>query len=72
MYMLRRLTLSMYFEEFNNPEWRLLSQVSRPYTKTSWDNTQLKICLAFLSSAFIALGLVASVYIEEANSKHVF
>jgi len=49
------------FKEFNSPEWRLMSQVSRPsrycgsewrpYKKISWDeaekNFNLKICLAF-------------------------
>ena len=47
----------MDFEEFSSPEWALLSQVSRPsryagsewrpYTKIDWDNSELKICLAF-------------------------
>ena len=47
----------MDFEEFNSPEWPLLSQVSRPsryagsewrpYPKADWDNAKLRICLAF-------------------------
>ena len=47
----------MDFEEFSSPEWALLSQVSRPsryagsewrpYTPIGWDNSALKICLAF-------------------------
>ncbi|MBQ7545001.1 MAG: radical SAM protein [Synergistaceae bacterium] len=45
------------FEEFASPEWALMSQVSRPsryagsewrpYPKTEWDASRLKICLAF-------------------------
>lgn len=45
------------FYEFNNPEWRLMSQVSRPsrycgsewrpHKKVSWEGAKLKICLAF-------------------------
>ena len=45
------------FEEFDSPEWNLMSQVSRPsrycgsewrpYKKISWDEAELKICLAF-------------------------
>ena len=45
------------FPEFDTPEWRLMSQVSRPsrysgsewrpYKKISWDEAALKICLAF-------------------------
>ena len=46
------------FQEFNNPEWKLLSQVSRPSrycgsewrpykNKISWNDAKLKICLAF-------------------------
>ncbi len=45
------------FEEFNTPEWKLFSQVSRPsrycgsewrpHKKISWDEASLKICLAF-------------------------
>lgn len=47
----------MYIEEFTRPEWRLMSQVSRPsryagsewrpYHKKDWDSSKLKICLAF-------------------------
>ena len=47
----------MDFNEFNNPEWKLLAQVSRPsrycgsewrpYEKISWDEANLRICLAF-------------------------
>ena len=47
----------MDFEEFANPEWALLSQVSRPsryagsewrpYPKADWDSAKLRICLAF-------------------------
>ena len=47
----------MYIEEFSRPEWRLMSQVSRPsryagsewrpYHKKDWDSSKLKICLAF-------------------------
>lgn len=47
----------MDFEEFNNPEWRLMSQVSRPsrycgsewrpHKLISWDDANLRICLAF-------------------------
>ena len=45
------------FEEFDSPEWNLMSQVSRPsrycgsewrpYKKVAWDEAKLKICLAF-------------------------
>lgn len=45
------------FEEFDSPEWNLMSQVSRPsrycgsewrpYKKISWPEAALKICLAF-------------------------
>ena len=45
------------FDEFNNPEWALMSQVSRPSRycgsewrpsgKISWDEAKLRICLAF-------------------------
>lgn len=45
------------FEEFNNPEWKLLSQVSRPsrycnsewrpHEKREWDDSSLRVCLAF-------------------------
>ena len=45
------------FDEFNSPEWGLMSQVSRPSrycgsewrpgAKISWDDANLKICLAF-------------------------
>ena len=45
------------FDEFTRPEWPLMSQVSRPSRycfsewrpseKKSWDNSTLKICLAF-------------------------
>ena len=45
------------FNEFVSPEWKLMSQVSRPsrycgsewrpYKKISWDEAKLKICLAF-------------------------
>ncbi|MBQ7154733.1 MAG: radical SAM protein [Synergistaceae bacterium] len=47
----------MYFEEFDSPEWSLMSQVSRPsryagsewrpYPKNSWEDAELRICLAF-------------------------
>ncbi|MBQ7594434.1 MAG: radical SAM protein [Synergistaceae bacterium] len=47
----------MEFEEFSRPEWRLMSQVSRPsrycgsewrpHEKVSWDEAKLRICLAF-------------------------
>lgn len=47
----------MYFEEFDSPEWKLMSQVSRPsryacsewkpYPKSSWEDSELKVCLAF-------------------------
>ena len=47
----------MYFSEFDSPEWQLLSQVSRPsryagsewrpFPKTEWDSSKLKVCLAF-------------------------
>ena len=47
----------MYFEEFSNPEWQILSQVSRPsrysgsewrpYPAQEWDSAALRICLAF-------------------------
>ena len=47
----------MYFEEFTRPEWALMSQVSRPSRycmsewrpgkKVSWEESTLKICLAF-------------------------
>ena len=47
----------MDFEEFSSSEWGLLSQVSRPsryagsewrpYPKISWDDSELKVCLAF-------------------------
>ena len=47
----------MKFEEFLRPEWRLMSQVSRPSRycgsewrpgeKVSWDEAKLRICLAF-------------------------
>ena len=47
----------MNFEEFSRPEWALMSQVSRPSrycnsewrpsAKRSWDDSTLKICLAF-------------------------
>ena len=49
----------MEFEEFSRPEWRLMSQVSRPSRycgsewrpdenkKVSWDEAKLRICLAF-------------------------
>ena len=47
----------MYFEEFSNPEWQILSQVSRPsrysgsewrpYQAQEWDSAALRICLAF-------------------------
>ncbi|MBQ6982285.1 MAG: radical SAM protein [Synergistaceae bacterium] len=45
------------FDEFNNPEWALMSQVSRPSrycgsewrpsAKISWDDAKLRVCLAF-------------------------
>ena len=45
------------FKEFDSPEWRLMSQVSRPsrycgsewrpYKKIEWEKAKLKICLAF-------------------------
>ena len=45
------------FEEFNNPEWKLLSQVSRPsryccsewrpHEKRVWNDSSLRVCLAF-------------------------
>ncbi len=47
----------MDFEEFRDPEWPLLSQVSRPSrycgsewrpsANISWDNAKLRVCLAF-------------------------
>lgn len=47
----------MDFQEFSNPEWQLLAQVSRPsrYSrsewrpgeKITWDEARLKVCLAF-------------------------
>ncbi|MBQ3396069.1 MAG: TIGR03960 family B12-binding radical SAM protein [Synergistaceae bacterium] len=47
----------MNFDEFNLPEWKLLSQVSRPsryccsewrpHKKISWNDTSLRVCLAF-------------------------
>ena len=49
--------MSFEFEEFKNPEWKLLTQVARPsryagcefnpYEKIDWDKANLKICLAF-------------------------
>ena len=49
--------MNFNFEEFNDPEWKLLSQVSRPsrycrsewrpHEKISWNDAELKICLAF-------------------------
>lgn len=47
----------MYFDEFDSPEWPLLSQVSRPSRycgsewrpseKLSWDEAKLRVCLMF-------------------------
>ncbi|MBQ6774631.1 MAG: TIGR03960 family B12-binding radical SAM protein [Synergistaceae bacterium] len=48
----------MYFDEFDSPEWKILSQVSRPSrysgsewrpdnNKLSWDDAKLRVCLAF-------------------------
>ena len=47
----------MDFEEFDSPQWRLMSQVSRPSRycgsewrpskRISWDDSSLRICLAF-------------------------
>ncbi|MBR0069834.1 MAG: B12-binding domain-containing radical SAM protein, partial [Synergistaceae bacterium] len=47
----------MNFDEFNLPEWKLLSQVSRPsryccsewrpHKKISWNDSSLRVCLAF-------------------------
>ncbi len=47
----------MYFDEFDRPEWALMSQVSRPSrycysewrpsAKISWDNASLRVCLMF-------------------------
>ena len=47
----------MDFDEFNSPEWKLLSQVSRPsrycgsewrpYKKIPWNEANLRVCLAF-------------------------
>ncbi|MBQ9419877.1 MAG: radical SAM protein [Synergistaceae bacterium] len=49
--------MNLDFNEFDSPEWKLMSQVSRPsrycgsewrpYEKISWDNAALKVCLAF-------------------------
>ena len=45
------------FDEFSSPQWRLMSQVSRPsrycgsewrpYPPVSWDDAKLRVCLAF-------------------------
>lgn len=47
----------MYFEEFDSPEWELMSQVSRPsrycgsewrpFEAVSWEDASLRVCLAF-------------------------
>ena len=47
----------MNFAEFDSPEWKLLTQVSRPsrysgsewrpHKKLNWEDSRLKICLAF-------------------------
>lgn len=47
----------MHFSDFDTLEWQMLSQVSRPsryagsewrpYPKRDWDNSRLKVCLAF-------------------------
>ena len=48
----------MYFDEFDSPEWKIFSQVSRPSrysgsewrpdnNKLNWDEAKLRICLAF-------------------------
>ena len=49
----------MHFSEFSRPEWRMLSQVSRPsryagsewrpYSLADWDTAKLRVCLAFLN-----------------------
>ncbi len=75
----------MDFDEFNLPEWKLLSQVSRPsryccsewrpHKKISWDDSILRVCLAFPDVYEIGMSYygfqIIEQFIHSMNSRYI-
>ena len=75
----------MNFEEFNLPEWKLLSQVSRPsryccsewrpHKKISWDDSSLRVCIAFPDVYEIGMSYygfqIIEQFIHAMNSRYI-